>query len=167
MPSLDQVHKKLKSHFSLGFDIHNGPLAKFYLYKYGDNKFVLGVHLHHIIADGYMVSLLAKKIGDIYSLLSSTGNNKKSKTDELKDLNGIDHKKISYADYACYMQSYKNGVSFKKDKEYWLKYLSGIPYHLDLPNNKNRPHYGTGKAGVYHFKIPEQTKLFVENNCRE
>ena len=73
---------------------------------YTNNKTFIFIKLHHMICDGFSISLFV----DLF----------KNKMD---GINGDDTKKMSYFDYVNNEKEYVNTARFKKDEEFWLSQI--------------------------------------------
>ena len=108
------------------FDLSSGPLYRIKLIKINTDEHLLLLTFHHIIADGWSISILLEEFTIIYSSISRN---------EQPDLATLP---IQYYDYAAWRRK-----SFDQEKEnnqlnYWKKKLSGMPQILDLPYKVNK-----------------------------
>ncbi|KPA90317.1 amino acid adenylation enzyme/thioester reductase family protein [Pseudomonas asplenii] len=107
------------------FDLACGPLIDATLLQLAADEHVLLVTMHHIISDGWSMSLLASELsglyghfahGDMYPLMPMT---------------------LQYSDYALWQR--ETMVVHDEDLRYWRKHMAGAPACLKLPAQRARP----------------------------
>ncbi len=104
------------------FDLTCNPLWRVNLIRLSESEHLLIIVFHHIISDGWSVSIFLNELGANYSQSS-----------QLPDLS------IQYADYACWQQESLQGEILDEQLRYWSDHLSGMPAFLELPTDKQRP----------------------------
>jgi amino acid adenylation domain-containing protein len=109
------------------FDLARGPLFRVTLLKLKDNEHVLLVTMHHIISDGWSMSVFMRELKALYEAFSE------GKTSPLADL------PIQYADFARWQHQHLSGEVLEEHLEYWKRQLAAAPALLDLPTDRPRP----------------------------
>lgn len=95
------------------FEMMNEPLYQFAVIKISDHLYGYFVKLHHIIADGWSIQLLTKRIHENYM--------------ELKYGTIVDKESnCQYKNYLVDEQKYLASASYDKDKQYWLNLLKNV-----------------------------------------
>ena len=114
------------------------PLYYFCIYKDKDNRSGYFFKLHHIMADGWSVSLIMKTISQFYNELR----------DGLytSDEDSIENDEFSYKKYIKKEAAYKESRSFEKDKSFWTERFSEIPKPLFNERNDYK-----GERAEYEF----------------
>lgn len=107
------------------FDLEKDSLFRSVLIKIDEKDYILSLTLHHIISDGWSVSVLIKELLHIYDQLSKGGNV------VLPDL------KIQYKDYAVWQRDRVSKMELSRS--YWKDKLSGELPMLDLLGYQTRP----------------------------
>lgn len=107
------------------FDLTRGPLIRTVLLRLSDSESLLILTLHHIISDGWSISLLARELSQLY--VAQVCN----QTDALPAL------PIQYADYAQWQREQTLGHA--NQIAFWKQHLSGAPALLELPFDRARP----------------------------
>lgn len=125
------------------------------LLKIKDNDFILYLKMHHVISDGWSISLLFQELSICYKAYT----NKESLT--LQDI------KVQYLDYARWQQNKIDNNVFNNQLKYWEKKLSGIDDVLNLPIDRNRPKNQTNNGAEYRFEIPKRVAKEIINNSKE
>jgi amino acid adenylation domain-containing protein len=108
------------------FDLVRGPLFRAGLVRLSEREHVLLVTLHHIVADGWSITVLVQELGVLYAAYCS---GEKSSLRELE---------VSYADYAVWQREWLTGERLEKELEYWREQLSGTLRVLKLPHAQVR-----------------------------
>ena len=104
-----------------GFDLAEGPLLRARLLSTADEQHVLSFNLHHIVADGWSVSVLARELATLYRAFA-TGE--PSPLEELP---------IQYADYAAWQREVLSGDELDHKLAFWKAELEGANFQLSLP----------------------------------
>lgn len=118
------------------FDITRGPLLRVSLARIQNETYILSYVMHHIIGDGWSLSILIKELLTLYTSYSQGQNN------PLKPL------RIQYKDYASWQQQQLQGDSLKFHKEYWLKQFEDKIPVLELTGENRRPAFKTYNGGL-------------------
>jgi amino acid adenylation domain-containing protein len=116
------------------FDLEKGPLLRASLLKVKEGKYVFYFNMHHIICDGWSLSVLAK---DVFTYYDAFNENREPALSPLK---------IQYKDYSAWQLALLGEEVFQKHKEYWIKSLQGELPSLDLPGTKLRPKVKTNNG---------------------
>ncbi|UNY98316.1 amino acid adenylation domain-containing protein [Zhouia spongiae] len=149
------ILKRIQLNSQKHFDLVNDSLIDIELYKLEKDNHVLFLNKHHIISDGWSISVLYKEISILYNAYNE------NKSSPLPDL------EIQYADYAVWQRNYIDGDILTKQSEYWKNQLSGLPT-LKLPINKSRPIEQTYNGANVYFQlnksISEKLYAFSKDN---
>jgi NRPS condensation-like uncharacterized protein len=117
------------------FDLERPPLFRLRLVRLSPEKHVLILVMHHIITDGWSMSILFKEIAGSYGQLV-VGH--QPQTTKLP---------LQYADFAHWQQQALTEAALQGDVEYWREHLRGSPALLQLPSDRPRPgvqsHHGS------------------------
>ena len=94
------------------FDLSRGPLCRFRLWQRSDRQFALSVTVHHIVADRWSLSILARELGDAYPQQASA--RPASMTPSLQ-----------YADYVLWQRNFLQGALAAEQLDYWRQAGAG------------------------------------------
>jgi len=108
------------------FDLTTGPLLRAMLLRLAEDEQVLLVTMHHIISDGWSISVLVKEVATLYEAYLA------GHPSPLPDL------VIQYVDYAVWQRAWLQGELLDEQLAYWRRQLSAAPV-LDLPTDQPRP----------------------------
>jgi amino acid adenylation domain-containing protein len=98
--------------FKQAFKLETGFLFQFALLKIADNCYYCFSKFHHIIVDGYAISLINQRLAAIYNQA---------------DNEVVSH---SYIDFVNKDQAYFNSDQYTRHKNYWLEKYQEIPEPL-------------------------------------
>jgi fengycin family lipopeptide synthetase D len=133
-----------------GFHLTRDPLLRFTLFKTNETSWVLIWSNHHIIMDGWCLSILFKDLVVIYRALLKN---------EIPPLEPA----IPYKNYIDWLE--------KQDKEeglaYWEAYLQGYEQRVGLPGQKPQLKSDRYRLEEYDFQLGEkETSLLNELAAR-
>ncbi|NPE50869.1 amino acid adenylation domain-containing protein, partial [Dickeya dadantii] len=113
--------------FTPVFDLRTGPLVQGQLLHVDAQAHLLRLALHHIIADGWSVSLFINELSTLYAAFNA------GQPDPLPPL------RLRYGDYAAWQRQHLQGEVLQRQQQYWVSHLSGAPDCLTLPADHPRP----------------------------
>lgn len=122
-----EAPRLVKEECGRAFDLTQGPLFRVTLLKLGELEHILLFSMHHIIFDGWSVSVLLRELATLY------GGFLRGKPSPLPPL------PIQYADYAVWQRDWLEGEVLDRQLSYWRKRLANAPI-AKLPVDHERPH---------------------------
>ncbi|WP_298510510.1 non-ribosomal peptide synthetase [uncultured Kordia sp.] len=145
----------VKKEFNNIFDLEKSPLFRVVLMQLTDTKHVFVLTLHHIISDGWSLSILTEEFLTIYNDLK---NNKETLLPPLR---------IQYKDYAFWHNRQLEGEQMKQSKEYLQEMFKGELPVLELPTDYHRPKVQTYKGSVVEFAFDTEVTKNLRTICKE
>lgn len=134
----------IQNELAESFDLGKGPLYKIRLIRISDTEHILLFILHHIITDGWSVTLLINEITNFYNLKNNSAD---------QTLVPLD---IQYFDYAEWQhENYKNG-KLNHQLEYWIKKLEHLPQIIGYQTDKKRPSVQTYVGDKFEFSMDKK-----------
>lgn len=129
----DEGERQSRLETAHAFDLAHGPLLRVTLLRLGQTEHVLLVNMHHIISDGWSVSILVEELGRLYAASLSS-----EITDPTTILPALP---VHYADYAIWQRGWLQDAQhpYKQQIDYWRQQLAGVPAFLELPTDYPRP----------------------------
>ena len=118
------------------FDLECGPLLRTHLVTVSEQEHYLIFTVHHIIVDGWSISILLEELTTLYAVLSRGARDT------------LPHS-TPFRDYAAWQQIQQNGAQMADDEAYWLERFSSIPPALALPTDHPRPPIKSYKGAMY------------------
>lgn len=139
-----------REEFPRSFNLSEAPLLRVGVIKVGENRHIMMVNMHHIIADGTSVSILMNEFMQLY------------KGETLPAL------QLRYVDYSQWQNSEEQKEGEKKQEQYWLKQFEGEIPMLNLPIDFPRPAIRSFKGSSTQFIIGrEETRKIKEMISQE
>jgi hypothetical protein len=154
----DALERLMAEETAAPFDLERGPLIRGSLVRLGEDDHLLLLTMHHIVADGWSMSVLVDELGQLYSAFRA------GLPDPLPPL------PIQYADYAAWQRRWVEGEVLEGQAGYWTKALAGAPALLELPadhpRSQRRDHAGASldaalTAGLKELSRKHGTTLFM------
>lgn len=113
--------KGIVKEFVKEFNLENAPLIRMYLIKIAEEKHLLLIDMHHIVADGVSQELFKYKL---FSLINK---------------GSVERAEVRYRDYSIWINDRLKSDKVLKLKDYWMSlYENDIPI-LEIPADFNRP----------------------------
>ncbi|MCF6525327.1 amino acid adenylation domain-containing protein [Streptomyces sp. JJ36] len=122
-------------------DLSTGPLIRAELLALAPREHRLVLTLHHIVADGWTLSLLVREFAVLYEAYAGGLTPR------------LDPPPLQYGDHAVAERARLAGAPARDELEWWTSRLRGLP-PLDMPTDRPRPAV-QGWAGARHtFTVP-------------
>lgn len=137
-----ELHRISEREAKRPFSLQHGPLLRATLVRLPAVGEVVLVTLHHIVADGWSISVLLSELAECYRALGSG---------EQPDLGDLP---LQYADYTVWQKEWEDGADFAHHREYWRTRLAGVPLVLDLPADRPRPPMQTFRGATVELDVP-------------
>ena len=111
------------------FNLSEGPLLKAGLVFLDNQESILWVAMHHIISDGWSVTIFIQELALAYNAY------RQHQVPQLTPLT------IQYADYSAWQRQYlaEGSQTLKTQLDFWTRTLADAPTLLNLPTDKPRP----------------------------
>jgi amino acid adenylation domain-containing protein len=138
------------------FDLARGPLLRAALLKLDNDEHVLLVNMHHIIFDGWSITILIKELAALYEAYTH------ARPSPLAAL------PIQYADFAVWQRRSMEAGALEAQLEYWRQQLENSPALLALPTDYPRPPMQTFNGATLPFHLsPELSDALNALSQRE
>ncbi|AKQ66003.1 Non-ribosomal peptide synthetase [Myxococcus hansupus] len=132
------------------FDLTRGPLLRASLVKLSPQEHLLVFVMHHIVSDGWSISVLVREWVALYLAFS------RGSPSPLPPL------PMQYADFARWQRGWLKGEVLEAQVRYWRQQLEGAPRALELPTDKPRPPAQTFRGGARRQVWPQALWQKVE-----
>ncbi|MFA0963356.1 amino acid adenylation domain-containing protein [Roseivirga sp. BDSF3-8] len=109
------------------FDLANGPLIRFQLFRVSDASYYFLFNMHHIIGDNWTMKLFFHQFFKAY-LSFEQGNEPE-----------LLHPEFQYKDYSVWLQDKLQSSEGQKMEDYWLASFEEEPEPLNMPTDHVRP----------------------------
>jgi amino acid adenylation domain-containing protein len=148
----DRIQKENTAHF----DLANGPLLRINLYRIATNRWVLSYVMHHIISDGWSMTVLVKELMAYYNAFK-----KEHSASPVVPL------RIQYRDFAVWQQQQLQAPTMEQHKKYWLQQFQDELPTLDLPGYQLRPAIKTYNGGSVSLLLDPVAGNGMRSLCRQ
>lgn len=125
------------------FDLSRAPLFRVGLFRYGKQRYVMVVEMHHIIADGTSMGIFQNELFRLYQ------------GEKLPPIN------IRYRDFAAWQNERNQSEDLAEQESYWRNLFSGEIPVLDFPADLARPAIQSYEgAGIeFHLSAAQTGRL--------
>ena len=138
------------------FDLSQGPLIRAQLIKLTDQEHILMLNMHHIVSDGWSMSVFIKEFSEIMDCL---------RQGELADLMPLP---IQYVDYSVWQRKLmeencqQEGL-LPRQLDYWQEKLAGVSESLDLVTDYPRPSVQDFAGSKQNFRLDSELTSQLKN----
>ncbi|AUX29427.1 MULTISPECIES: non-ribosomal peptide synthase/polyketide synthase [Sorangium] len=139
-----EVHRRADADAHRPFSLAEGPLYRATLLRLSDTAHVLLWTMHHIISDGWSVSVLLRELSALYEAFSA---GRPSPLPELP---------IQVADHALWQRQRLSGEQLDAQLAYWKRQLDGAPHAQELPTDRPRPAVQTYRGATQPLELSGQ-----------
>src|SRR5229473_5526913 len=137
------------------FDLTRGPLLRTALLQLSRDQYILVLAMHHIITDGWSISILFRELAQCYEAYAS------GREPQLPEL------PIQYVEYSQWQREYITGEVLAKQVKYWKNKLADAQTILDLPTDHPRPTthswHGATEELILDSNLLTELKAFAQN----
>jgi natural product biosynthesis luciferase-like monooxygenase protein/amino acid adenylation domain-containing protein/FkbM family methyltransferase len=151
----EETERRARAEQDRPFDLAAGPLLRARLLRFGDERHVLLLAMHHVISDGWSRGVMVREVSQAYTALV--------RGDEPR-LPGLP---IQYPDFAAWQRERMQGERLAKELGYWTGKLAGAPPALALPTDRNRPAVQSFAGASHRFRLPEGVEDALRSLARE
>jgi amino acid adenylation domain-containing protein len=121
------------------FNLERAPLIRYCIWQLSDNEHVFGINMHHIISDGWSISVLVQELSALYPAYCA---GQQSPLPELE---------FQYADFALWQRQWLSGEVLATQINYWRTTLQDAPEFLQLPTDRIHPSIQTYSGSTQRF----------------
>ncbi len=137
-----QIRQVMMEEARKPFDLARGPLIRAHLLNSGTELHVLLLTLHHIVHDGWSVSVLIDELAQTYAAC---------KADQSPALPALP---VSYADYTQWERRRYGEQNIQTHLAYWVEHLRGASPLLALPTDRPRPALMSHRGATHAAYLP-------------
>jgi amino acid adenylation domain-containing protein len=123
------------------FDLARGPLFRTSLLRLGSREHVLLLTVHHIVSDGWSMTVLIREIAALYTAFNAGGPTP------------LPQLPVQYVDFAVWQREWLRGEALESQVAYWRERLAGVQA-LDLPTDRPRPRVQTSRGDGLRAALP-------------
>jgi amino acid adenylation domain-containing protein len=145
-PSAGELQVLLSNTASTPFHFSTDLLFRAELVNINTQEHILLACMHHIISDGWSLTVLQKELLALYQAYSLQPD-----ASTLAILPALPHQ---YADYAVWQRRHATQEHTKKHLDYWVNHLANVPAFITLPTDKPRPLQQTFNGAMLTLDLP-------------
>ncbi len=138
-----EVQRRAAREARQAFDLARGPLFRASLLRLGADEHVLLLTFHHIVIDGWSLSVFVRELTTLYSAFAQGLPSP------------LPEPVIQYADYAIWQRQRLQGETLEAQLAYWKHALANAPPSLELPSDRRRPAFQSFHGGTRACLIPK------------
>jgi amino acid adenylation domain-containing protein len=135
------------------FDLEAGPLIRCKLLQCGLLDNILLLTLHHIVADGWSMGILARELSALYEAF------------RLRRSNPLPELSIQYVDFAVWQREWMRGKVLEEQLRYWKRKLTDVPV-LNLASDRPRPSTLSFSGAMHAVQVPRSLSNDVRAAAR-
>jgi hypothetical protein len=151
----DEARQLVEAQHAASFSLTEGPLIRGSLIALAADSHILALTVHHIVADGWSMSVLIQDLAELYSAC------REQRPSSLPVLD------VQYADYAQWQAQRLSGDSLNAQVQYWRGELSGAPSHVQLPVDRVRPSARSYRGACVGLAIPKDLTASLQMLARQ
>jgi len=151
--TFDEVDKWAAEEVSRPFELGTGPLFRVSLARLAGEEHALVLVVHHIVADGWSLRILADELSLLYA--AETGGGEV----------GLAPLRVQPADHAVWQRDRLDGAELERQLDYWRQALAGLPT-LDFPADRARPAQPTGAGAAAERRIADELAAAARGYAR-
>jgi amino acid adenylation domain-containing protein len=137
------------------FNLTRGPLMRATLLRLSPRQHVLLLSLHHIISDGWSMSLLVREMSELYQA------HVEGRPAALPAL------AVQYADFSAWQRAWLQGAVLQQQLDWWKQHLAGAPALLELPTDFPRPSNQSFRGASLQVSLPPRLTPALQALARQ
>ncbi|MBT7408281.1 MAG: amino acid adenylation domain-containing protein, partial [Methylococcales bacterium] len=145
----NEIKRIIQAESCHAFDLSEGPLFRAHLIYLANQDHILVMNMHHIVSDGWSLTVLMKEVADLCSVFGQ------------KDATCLLPLSIQYSDFAYWQRQWLEGEVLNKQLSYWKKQLHQLAV-LNIPTDYTRPTVQTFNGAQTTFEIPVELNQQIE-----
>jgi amino acid adenylation domain-containing protein len=126
------------------FDPTRGPLLRGALVRLNGEDHVATLTMHHIISDGWSMSILVREVTALYAAFAGA---RPSPLPELP---------VQYADFCAWQRSWLHGEVLESEISFWRRQLQDLPPRLELSTDRPRPPVQSFRGASRPMRLPAE-----------
>jgi amino acid adenylation domain-containing protein len=121
-----EIRRWVEEESRLPFNLETGPLLRACAFRNAADEHLLNLVMHHIVSDGWSMSVLIREIGALYTAFLE------GQPSPLPELT------VQYPDFAAWQRRRLSGEHLDAELAWWRNRLAGMPPVLELPTDHPR-----------------------------
>ncbi len=126
------------------FNLAQGSLIRAMVFILNPAEHLLHLSLHHIVCDGWSLSLLIRELSALYTAFAA------------EQPSPLPEPALQYSDFARWQREWLQGAALEQQLAFWQSRLAGAPALLELPTDHPRPAIQTFRGAHVPFVLSAQ-----------
>ena len=135
-------------------NLATGPLVRALLIRESPTRTVFAITVHHAAFDGWSLGPFCSELAALYSAFVA------GTPTTLPEL------AIRYTDYAAWQREQLAGSELTRLTDYWVRQLSGSPFALELPTDRERPEAAADEGDNWSGELSLAASEMLRTFCR-
>ena len=148
-----EVERLCRESAARPFRLDTEALLRTTLLRLEDERHVLLLAIHHIVADGWSMAILTDELATAYAALAGG---------QAPDWVPLP---VRYGDFAAWQRERLRGESAEREVGWWREHLRGAPRVLQLPTDRPRPKVQGLRGGEVVLALPPATATRLHGFC--
>ncbi|MDP6151442.1 MAG: amino acid adenylation domain-containing protein [Gammaproteobacteria bacterium] len=149
------IEARLRTLSRIPFGLGQTPLMRVHVLHVGNRKNIVLLVLHHIVSDGWSLSVLYQELVRLYA------GHCLGETVKLPAL------PVQYADYSVWQHDWFRSSEQKRQLDYWTQRLGDAPAILDLPTDRPRGSVQTYNGSFIEYVLPKAIHSGLKDVARQ
>jgi amino acid adenylation domain-containing protein len=150
----DAWRRLVESAAHVPFDLATGPLLRAEVLRLCETEYVLFLHVHHMVADGWSLRLFWTEFAELYSARYVGVEPRLPKLT------------AQYSDFAAEQRRVAESDGYRDELAMWVKDLAGAPTTLELPADHRRDGLNDYQGAELHVTVPDGVRAAVFDCAR-
>ncbi|HEY6923616.1 MAG TPA: amino acid adenylation domain-containing protein [Steroidobacteraceae bacterium] len=147
-----RVMREAEAFVARPFDLRSALPIRAMLIRTSGGAALFVLTIHHMVADGWSINIIARDISESYSLGHSSFQ---------------DARAPQYADFVARERQLEREDHWAPDRAYWLNRLTGMAHTLDLCPRQSRPVVRTFSGQTFCKEISPPLVVRLRKYCRQ
>jgi amino acid adenylation domain-containing protein len=136
------------------FDLAAGPPLRALLLRLGPEDRILVLTVHHIVSDGWSMSILVRETSALYAMFAAGAAGSTTAAGAAAAPTGLPALQVQYADYAAAEREWLDAAVLAPQLAYWRQRLDGLDGPLELPADRPRPQTQSFEGAHLQVALP-------------
>ena len=149
-----EISRAIAPESEVQFDLQTGPLLTSVLVRVSELVHVLVLSIHHILVDGWSITLMHRELAAFYGAFTSGAST------------GVPELPIQYADFAHWQRQSLASSRFTECLDYWKRQLERPPTPLELPFDRPPMAARSIEGGIVRVALDPELEQQVRDFSR-
>ena len=146
-----ELCEQAQAFYAQPFNLEIGPTVCAGLFQRAADDQVLVIKLHHVVADGWSLGIIARDLGHYYRSACEGSNAEPQAVP-----------RAPYTDFALDQIDFLSQPSGTSQMDFWQEALTPVPEGLELGTKSRRPAVRRSVGATQHFEIDAEEKSRLE-----